>query len=105
MILILDRGENIKYKIGIDFVPTIDVTQFVDKEFTLETKFEYELYGVITFIGENTKSGKYIAFCKNKDDKRWVCYNDENVVDIIDFISQVHDYGLPSVLFYERINI
>ena len=104
MILILDRGENIKYKVGIDFVPSIDITQFVDKEFTLEAKFEYELYGVITFIGENRKSGKYIAFCKCHDDKKWVCYNDDNVTDIIDFISQIHDYGLPSVLFYERIN-
>ena len=106
MILIFDRGENIKYKVGIDFVPTIDITQFIDQEFTVETKFEYELYGIITFIGENIKSGKYIAFCKCHDEsKKWVCYNDENVVDIVDFIKQVHNYGLPSVLFYERINI
>ena len=105
MILILDRGDNIKNKIGIDFLPTIDITQFVDKEFTVENKFEYELYGVITFIGENTKAGKYIAFCKSHDDtKKWVCYNDDNVTEIVDFISQVHNYGLPCVLFYERIN-
>lgn len=105
MILILDRGENIKNKIGIDFLPTIDITQFVDKEFTVENKFEYELYGVITFIGENTKAGKYIAFCKSHDDtKKWFCYNDDNVTEIVDFISQVHNYGLPCVLFYERIN-
>ena len=105
MILIFDRGENFKYKVGIDFVPTIDITQFVDKEFTIENKFEYDLYGIITFVGENVKSGKYIAFCKCHDDtKKWVCYNDDIVTEIIDFISQVHNYGLPCVLFYERIN-
>ena len=105
MILILDRGINIKYKVGIDFVTSIDITQFVDKEYTVDAKFEYELYGVITFIGESSKTGKYIAFCRTHDDKRkWVCYNDDNVSDIIDFISQVHNYGLPCVLFYEKIN-
>ena len=103
MILILDRGENIKYKVGIDFVTSIDITQYVDKEFTVNNKFEYNLYGVITFIGEKIKSGKYIAFCKCHDDtKKWVCYNDDNVAEIVDFISQVHNYGLPSVLFYEK---
>ena len=103
MILIFDRGENFKYKVGIDFVTSIDIAQYVDKEFTVENKFEYDLYGVITFIGENVKSGKYIAFCKCHDDtKKWVCYNDDNVAEIVDFISQVHNYGLPSVLFYER---
>ena len=104
MIIILDRGENIKYKVGINFEETIDITQFIDKEFTIESRIEYELYGVITFIGENIKTGKYIAFGKsNNKNKKWVCYNDENVVEIVDFMSQVHDYGLPSVLFYERI--
>ena len=103
MILVLDRGDNIKYKIGIDFVTSIDITQYVDKEFTLDNKFEYDLYGVITFIGENIKSGKYIAFCKCHDDtKKWVCYNDDNVAEIVDFISQVHNYGLPCALFYEK---
>ena len=105
MILILDRGINMKYKVGIDFVTSIDITQFVDKEYTVDAKFEYELYSVITFIGESSKTGKYIAFCRTHDDKRkWVCYNDDNVSDIIDFISQVHNYGLPCVLFYEKIN-
>ena len=106
MILILDRGENIKYKVGINFEETIDITQFIDKEFTIESRIEYELYGVITFIGENIKTGKYIAFCKsNNKNQKWVCYNDDNVVDIVDFMSQVHNYGLPSVLFYERITL
>ena len=106
MILILDRVENIKYKVGINFEETIDITQFIDKEFTMESRIEYELYGVITFIGENIKTGKYIAFCKsNNKNKKWVCYNDDNVVDIVDFMSQVHNYGLPSVLFYERITL
>ena len=106
LILAFDRGDNFRYKVGIDFVPSIDITQFIDKEFNVKNKFEYDLYGVITFIGENVKSGKYIAFCKCHDDtKKWVCYNDDNVTEIVDFISQVHNYGLPSVLFYERINV
>jgi ubiquitin C-terminal hydrolase len=105
LILIMYRGKNMKYNVGIDFLPSIDITQFIDKDYAKGIKAEYDLYAVLTYIGENSKNGHYIAFCKCHDDtKKWVCYNDDNVTEIVDFISQVHNYGIPSVLFYERIN-
>ena len=103
MILILDRGKDIKYNVGIDFIPSIDITQYIDKNYASGIKAEYDLYAVLTYIGESSKSGHYIAFCKSHDyTKKWVCYNNDNVSEIIDFINQVHNYGIPSVLFYER---
>ena len=104
MILILDRGKNIKYNVGIDFLPSIDITQFVDKNYENGIKVEYDLYAVLTHIGESSENGHFIAFCKSHDyTKKWYCYNDANVTEIKDFISQVHNYGLPYILFYERI--
>ena len=103
MILVLDRGENIKYNVEIDFLPSIDITEYIDKNYAKGNKFEYDLYAVLTYVGENYKTGHYIAFCKCHDDtKKWVCYNDDNVSEIIDFINQVHDYGMPYILFYEK---
>ena len=103
LILILDRGKELKYNVGIDFIPSIDITQYIDKNYANGEKAEYDLYAVLTYIGENSKNGHYIAFCKSHDNKKkWFCYNDDNVSEIIDFISQVHNYGLPCVLFYER---
>ena len=103
MVLILDRGENMKYNVGIDFLPTIDITQYIDKFYANGINAEYDLYAVLTYLGESRKNGKYIAFCKCHDNsKKWVCYNDDNVNEIIDFISQIHNYGTPCALFYER---
>ena len=103
LILILDRGKDIKYKVGIDFLPSIDITQYIDKNYANGIQAEYDLYAVLTHIGEGSKNGHYISFCKCHDyTKKWVCYNDDNVSEIIDFIGQVHNYGVPYILFYER---
>ena len=104
MILILDRGPGMKYKVGIDFLPSIDITQYIDKDYANGMNAEYNLYAVLTYIGESSKKGHFIAFCKSHDDsKKWVCYNDSAVSEIIDFISQIHNYGIPYILFYEKI--
>ena len=101
MILILDRGKNLKFKVGIDFLPSIDITQYIDKNYNYGVKAEYELYAVLT--EENKENVHFIAFCKSHDgSKKWYCYNDSKVIEIKDFIKQVHNYGIPYILFYER---
>ena len=102
MILILDRGKNLQFKVGIDFLPSIDITQFIDKNYNNGLKAEYELYAVLT--EENKENVHFIAFCKSHDgSKKWYCYNDSKVIEIKDFIKQVHNYGIPYILFYERM--
>ena len=103
MILILDRGDGFQYNVGLDFLPSIDITQYIDNNYAKGEKAEYDLYAVLTYVGESEKAGHYIAFCKSHDKyKKWICYNDNHVAEIIDFISQIHNYGTPYALFYER---
>ena len=103
MIIILDRGNNLQFKVEIDFLPSIDISNYIDKNYNSELNAEYELYAVLTYIEDNKKIGHFIAFCKSHDGtKKWYCYNDSKVTEIKDFIKQVHNYGMPYILFYER---
>ena len=103
MILILDRGKNLQFKVGIDFLPSIDITKYIDKNYNSGLNAEYDLYAVLTHIENNKENGHYLAFCKSHDGaKKWYCYNDSKVTEIKDFIKQIHNYGMPYILFYER---
>ena len=44
--------------------------------------FNYELIGTINHYGSSSKSGHYLAYCKNYYDQKWYCFNDNSVKEI-----------------------
>ena len=65
---------------------------------------KYELYAVLTHLGSSDMSGHFIAFCYSIIDKVWYKFNDAMVDEVKDFQKEVHDYGEPYILFYQRLN-
>ena len=53
-------------------------------------------------MGESGASGHFIATCKSPIDGQWYQYNDDMVYKIKDFKSQILDYAMPYILFYQR---
>ena len=100
LILILNRGKNNIYDIKLDFAETIDITQFVmqpDKP-----RMIYNLYGVITHIGQSGPNAHFIASCKSPINNKWYRFNDAFVNPITDFQKEIHDFSTPYILFYQK---
>ena len=62
----------------------------------------FDLIGVITHMGESGADGHFIATCKSPIDGIWYQYNDDLVLPIKDFNSQVLNYQMPYILFYQK---
>ena len=101
LILILNRGKGNIYKVNLDFEQTIDITDFVIQKEKL--RIQYNLYGVITHLGESGPNAHFIASCKSPVDGKWYRYNDAIVTPINDFKKEVHDFGTPYILFYKKV--
>ena len=101
MVLILDIGTEEINNIKIDFTEVIDISQFVlakDKP-----QIIYNLYGVITLIGQNYQNSNFVASCKNIDN-RWYRFSDTMISPINNFQKEVIDFGIPYILFYQKNN-
>ena len=102
LILILYRGKGNIYNVKLDFNEIIDITKFVLlKEMP---KIRYELYGVITHIGQSGPNAHFIASCKSPVDSKWYRYNDAIVTPINNIKNEVINFGTPYILFYQKIN-
>ena len=102
LIIILDRGKGNLYDIKLDFSETINLSQFIlQKE---KSKAIYNLYGVITHVGQGSPNAHFVASCKSPIDYKWYRYNDALIKPITDIQSEVIDYGTPYILFYEKKN-
>ena len=100
LILILNRGKGNKYNIKLDFPEIIDITQFVIKKEIPEIK--YNLYGVVTHLGESGPNAHFVASCKSPVSDKWYRYNDAMVNPINDIQKEVFDFGTPYILFYQK---
>ena len=100
LILILDRGNNNIYDIKIDFTETIDITSFVS--FKDKPQMIYNLYGVITRIGQSGPNTHFVASCKSPINNKWYRYNDSIVSPIYNLRKDVIDFGTPYILFYQK---
>ena len=101
LILILNRGKGNIHNIKLNFSEVIDITKFVllkDKP-----KINYILYGVITHIGQSGPNAHFVASCKSPIDNKWYRYNDAIVSPIKNFEKEVIDFGIPYILFYQKI--
>ena len=103
LILILNRGKDNIYNVKLDFSETIDISDFViAKE---KPRIIYNLYGVITHIGQSGPSAHFVASCKSPVDGNWYRYNDSfvNPININNVRKDIIDYGTPYILFYQKI--
>ena len=99
LIIILNRGQGIQFKVKMNFYLEINLSNYIELQ---NTGCLYELLGVVTHIGESGMSGHFIAYCKNIWNNQWLKYNDAIVSPVNDFKSEVIDFAMPYLLFYQK---
>jgi ubiquitin C-terminal hydrolase len=100
LLLILNRGKGNMYNVKLDFTEKIDITQFVLQKDS--PQMIYNLYAVITHIGKSGPNAHFVASCKSPIDGNWYRYNDALVSLITNIQSEVIDFGIPYILFYQK---
>ena len=101
LIIILNRGKGIQYKIQIKFYEDLNLENFVEHK---ETGCKYKLIGVITHLGGSDMSGHFIAYCKDPISNQWYQFNDAMVNPVKDFQKEVIFYAMPYLLFYQKVS-
>ena len=102
LILLLNRGVGIQFKIKLEFTTELDITNYVIQN---NGSIKYKLVGVITHLGESGSGGHFIAHCLSPIDNQWYTYNDAIVSKTDDFQKQIIDLGMPYLLFYKLIEL
>ena len=102
LILILNRGKGIQFKIKLEFYLQINLSNYVENNNSGNSGYIYDLIGVVTHMGDSSESGHFIASCRNPMNNYWYQYNDDLVFPITDFNSQVLNYAMPYILFYKK---
>ena len=100
LIIILNRGQGIQFKVKINFVEYLNLSNYIQFP---NTGFNYELIGVITHLGEHGMGGHFIAYCKSPFTKTWFQYNDAYVNPVKNFQNDVINYAMPYLLFYQKV--
>ena len=103
LVLILNRGKGNVFNVKLDFHETIDITEFVLRREM--PRITYDLYGVITHIGQSGPNAHFVASCKSPVDKNWYRYNDAIVSHITNIKKDIIDFGTPYILFYKKNQI
>ena len=62
----------------------------------------YNLYGVITHIGQSGPYAHFVASCKSPIDDNWYRYNDAFVDPITNIQKDIIEFGTPYILFYQK---
>ena len=98
LIINLNRGKGAVYECNVIFPERLDLTNYVIFK---ESNIIFELYAVICHIGPSSMSGHFVAYCKNRMDKRWYLYNDA----FVNLCENDSDYqkGMPYILFYQVV--
>ena len=97
LIIVFDRGTNCMNKAMINFPLILDVTKFVESNFSPQ---KFNLVGCVNRVDINGKE-HYISFTKDLNSQNWFCSNDEKI-DQVDG-SMALNSGIPLILFYENI--
>ena len=97
-VFILNRGKNNIYSVKMNYPQTLQLGNYIEKNMGLDN---YELIGVITHLGLSGPNGHFVAFAKNPIDNNWYEYNDEIVNQANIF--NIHNTGIPYILFYRAI--
>ena len=99
LLINIDYGKNKKFKPSkIIFDEIIDITKYVNFNFGIEIK--YQIISVCSHFGHSGSFGHYIAFCRNRETKKWYKFNDSSC----DECNKEEIYtGSPYLLLYEKI--
>ena len=100
LILVLNRGTGIQYKVKLQFSEVLDIRGYSQQ--SIATGGIYDLIGVVTHMGESGASGHFIAACKSPINRQWYKYNDDLVFPVQDFNSEILNYAMPYILFYQK---
>ena len=97
--IILNRGKGLEFDIEFQFPMKINIEKYI-----IEKNYDtnYELIGLINYLGPNNMSGNFIAYNKSPIDKKWYCYNDAKVNECTNVENEINSRGIPFVLFYQR---
>ena len=101
LIIILNRGQGIQFKVKCEFVEFINIQQYV--RYSNNTPYNYKLIGVVTHMGGNDSSGHFVAFCRSPIDDKWYNYNDDLCFSVNNLKNDVIDYAMPYILFYQMM--
>ena len=97
--IILERGNDDNYYIDeFKFPDELNLENYV--EFNKSIK-KYYLCGVVSNLGRNNTLGQFCAYCRMVQNGKWFCYKNENVNYCT--IQDVHQKGVPYMLFYHKI--
>ena len=99
LIIILNRGKNNIFNVKLDYSFQLDITNFVSFQ---NERTIYNLYGIITHIGQSGPNAHFIASCKSPIDQKWYRYNDAIVSPITNIQNEVINFGVPYILFYQK---
>ena len=100
LILILKREKNNILDVKLDYQESIDISNYIlEKDMN---NMIYNLYGVISKVGQNGPSGHFIANCKSSIDNNWYRFDDDIIRQVFDIQKDVIDYGIPYILFYKK---
>ena len=100
LILNLNRGKGLQYKVGIKFGEYLDLKQYL--LMPENNPCYYELIGVLSHFGESNMGGHFIAYCKNSYNCKWYKFNDAMVNE--SSFQEASNIGLPYVLFYSFVS-
>ena len=100
LIIILNRGQGKQFDVKLNFYEELNLNNYIEKP---ETGLNYKLIGVITHLGESGMSGHFIAFCRDPNNNTWYKFNDAIVSPVENFKSEVIDYAMPYLLFYQKV--
>ena len=89
LIIILNRGKGIEFNVKINFYLDLNLSNYIELQ---NTGTQYELFGVITHIGESGMGGHFIAYCKEYWNNQWLKFNDA-MVDPEDTTKLVNPFG------------
>ena len=84
---------------SIIFDEKIDITKYVN--YNYGNKIQYRLFGVLQHLCPSGSEGHFATFCKNSNEGKWYWFNDARA-DLCD--TSKLKWGIPYILFYERIN-
>ena len=100
LILVLNRGKGIQYKVKLKFDEVLDITNYSEE--SAKTGAIYDLIGVVTHMGESGASGHFVAACKSPKNGVWYKYNDDLVFPVQNFQTEILNYAMPYILFYQK---
>ena len=100
LIIILNRGKGIEFNVKINFYLELNLNNYIE---LTDLAWKYELFGVISHVGESGMGGHFIAYCKKDDYHQWFKFDDSIVKPVYNFGNEVLNDPMPCVLFY-RLN-